>query len=164
MSVPPKLTMWQKIKSLSTLLAAITALLTAMGGTFAAIKNQNKQDKIQESVYNTLTKRFEEFAVDIAVLQTELKYMRVHNDQLQEDLKHMYGNRMKSRPKAIKREDIEERIIKEASSTIVAEINTEDLPAEIEYKGVAKLPEFDNIQQVVTDKGKAIQKYEIKKK
>jgi len=171
------LTTWQKLKQLSGLLAAIAALLTAAGGTFASLNNQSKQGKVQESVYNMLTQRFEEFAVDIAVLQTELKYTREQNKELRDDMYRLHSRHptIKGKPKRveIKSSEIRDKIINSASSSsstavmVMTDIDIEGIPAEIEYKGIARLPEFDNIQRVVDDSDfgdgdGVIEKHEIK--
>ncbi len=153
------LTTWQKLKSLSTLLAAIAALLTAAGCTFASLNNQSKQGKVQESVYNMLTKRFEEFAVDIAVLQTELKYAREQNKELRDDMRRLHSQHptIKDKPKRVevKSSEIREKIINSASASgsiaVMVSTDIEGIPAAIEYRGIAKLPNFENIQRVVDE-------------
>jgi len=165
------LTTWQKIKRLTALITAIAALVA---GVTTFLSRNSKQDKMQESVYNVLTKRFEGFAIDNAVLKAEIKFLKEQNKEIKADVRSFHRNHptIRNRPEhkpmgASIREKIEkESVILSSDATMVtlsSDSEPEPLPAKIEYKGIARLPVFENIQQMVQQKGEAVKKHEIKK-
>lgn len=172
------LTSLGKIKQATALVASISALLTAAGGTFTILRSINQQDDVNESTYTLLSDRFEKIAVDIAVIQTDIKHMREKTAEIKGDIKFFHRGRYQRRDMKRRLPNLDEPVdsdyveiweTEEAAERTPADMVVENLaadrepaPPKLKFKGKARLPSYKNIQQVVDHNGEAIQKEEIK--
>jgi len=141
-----KLTFWQKLKQLTGVITAITGLIAVLGGSGFFFWNQNDhQDKVQETAYNFLTKRVEELTLDVRVMQKSIENLERINQILLTRMGASHPGHHLEKIDEIKPEEPE-------MITIITEsMDNPDAPPKIEYEGAARLPNFKNIQEVVSD-------------
>lgn len=146
-----KPTFWQKLKQLTLTITAITSLIGVLSGAgFFFWNKTDQQDKVQESTYNLLSKRMEQLTINVKVMQKSIENLEKINQILLTRMSISHPNHRIE--EIVKVEESEQEVV-----TIITEaIDNPDAPPKIEYKGKARLPDFTNIQQVVSYADEAI--------
>ena len=166
------LTIWQKVKLVTALFVAIGGVITAGAGAYKVYKSISDQSNVQETTYNIFAKRFEEMAVKIAVLENELEHVGDQCEEIEDEMKSIHNRRFRDEPESAADEPDEGELISNSGGgvgvvemvespamvTMSVEDDEEEPPVVVQYKGKAKLPDFNNIQQVVQQAAKPMKK------
>jgi hypothetical protein len=154
---PKKLTFWQKLKQLTITITAIAALIAALGGQGFFVWNKtDEQDKVQESTYNLLAQRMEEVIKENATLKENVRHLEKDVDRLYAE-RHIEKPLREPVPEAMGAGiGLEDEAMVEMFVESEGDDEVEEAPPQIKLRGVARLPEFKNIQQVVSHTDKVI--------